>query len=137
MNSLEGNFISWLKADAGVIAAVSNRVFKGIPRKGAAYPQLCWLRVGTTRTPDLSGQDPLPRQRLQIDAWALKEGQERDLADYLAGLLQGLLTVLPGGKRVCGSLVENDADRTDPPQDAPGLQEVFRSTLDVLLWIEG
>jgi hypothetical protein len=65
----EGATRTWLRADAGVVAQMSTRVFFGVPKPTATYPLATVQRIGGGPG---AGDAPVDEALLQIDVWGDK-----------------------------------------------------------------
>jgi hypothetical protein len=138
--SLESDFVAWLKLDPGIVQRVGDRIHKGIPQRRGLATQLVYNRISTTRQRDLGGGDPLPRVRLQVDCWAGREGDDRELADYLTGILEASPRQTWNGRDVAFAAVDNDFDASRMGAEAgadKGRGDLYRTTLEVVIWAQG
>jgi len=63
---VEGGLRTYLRADAAVSALCAQRVFFGVPRKGARFPLVTVQRIGGGDDPS---EVPIDRALVQVDCW--------------------------------------------------------------------
>jgi hypothetical protein len=135
---VEAALAAFLAADVTLKPLHGGRVFKGIPRRRAAYPQVTLTRVSTLYGLDLTATDPAPGVRLQLDCWAVREGDERTLADAVTDVLAGYRGLM-GTRQVQCVVPKNDFDSTRIGAEAggdKGAADLYRATLEVVVWPE-
>jgi hypothetical protein len=79
---VEGGIRAYLRADAGVTALVAQRVFFGVPRRGALFPLVAIQRIGGGDDP---GEAPLDRALLQVDCWGAFSDEAKHIRPNKAG----------------------------------------------------
>lgn len=126
--SIEAALIAALKADAGVSALVSTRVFLAGARQGAAYPYITIQRVSTVGSAPLDGPSTLDWPQFQIDVWAVKATDALSAGEAVRTAIDGIHTA--GSPAFTATF----QDQRGPAPDEESRN--FRVSQDYLLWHE-
>ena len=133
MTTLEESLYSYLKADAGLTALVSTRIYAMRVPQSVSFPCLTIQRISTARihTHDTSGASNLSSPRFQFDAWAATYSSAKSITDALRAALNGKtgsIGTAPYALTIQSSLVVAETPELDPELD------VFRSRSDYIIW---
>lgn len=126
--TVEEWLVAHLKADAGVSALVSSRIYPLLLPEGAALPAISYQTVGDVLHYSHSGNSKLRRARVQITCHADTYAGAKSLAGAVKTSLAGYRGS-GGGLDVHGALVTNIYDGYGGP-----LAERPVQRLDVMIW---
>lgn len=109
---------TYLRADAGVSALIGNRVFFGVPKRGASFPLVTLPgQVGGGRDP---GEAPLDRPLQQLDILGGDLAQVMAVESAVRDAFDAIRSATTAGTAVLyGVEVVGAVDAPDPADDRP------------------
>jgi hypothetical protein len=106
----------YLRADSGVSALASNRVFYGVPKAGAPATFATVQRIGGGDDPS---EAPVDLSLVQIDCWAQTKAVAQSLRDAVRTAFLELRPRTQGSTVLYGAEVISDIWLPDPDSDRP------------------
>lgn len=137
MITIEEGLVYHLKANAGLIALVSDRVYVNRLPQTVGMPAITIQRISTPRvhSHDTSGATGTARPRIQIDAWGTTYTSCKAVTDAIRAAINGYRGTMGAGATavtVQGALV--DEERYDNSPDT-GMHRIMS---DYIIWhLEG
>lgn len=120
---VEGAMRDYLRADAGVSALVSTRVFFGIPRNGARFPLAVVRKVAGRQD---GSEAPLDVATIQVDAWGTTKANAATLRSAVRDACDALREPTTQGTVVLyGANCVGDTWVPDPESDQPRYAMTF------------
>jgi hypothetical protein len=126
---LETGIFQLLVATPGINALISDRVFfVKMPVKETTLPAVVFNTIHSRSVWSARGPSGLRFSNLQFDSYATTSTGAREVSNELRATLENLITTLPDGTRVQGSIVTNDMDF---PYEPGTSGYVFRRVLEI------
>jgi len=134
MITIEEGLTAHLKANAGLTALISTRVYPGFISQTSTLPCLTYQRISTPRiiTHDTSGASGTAHPRFQFDAWAETNTSAKAIIDAVRAALNGYK-----GTMGTVNLVTVQASLTDDEryEYSPEVK-IHRYSADYIIWHE-
>jgi hypothetical protein len=131
--SVKKALVAMLRADAGLVAAVGNRIYpEAIPQHETKRPALTYTVIDRPRVRHLGGYAGLAHPRVQVDTWATSAAD----ADTVAGLLRTALRpqrLTVAGVGIQGIWLDGEQDFYEPPLSSEAVG-IYRVSQDFIIW---
>lgn len=134
MPVMEGALIGYLKADAGITAIVSDRVYPLRRLQGSDYPAVMVTRVSGAPLYAEDGEVGLQSARVQVDSWAMNYTQAKDLAQLVRSRISAFSGVHSG---INFSYIMLDEERDLSESGANAAEYPTRIAMDFIVWTRG
>lgn len=127
-SDIEGALYAFLAADAGIVAAVGDRIFPMRAPEGQTQPFLVYHKVTDPSYHSKDGDMNLAHPRFQITAWAGKYGDAKAAIAAVRAALIAYTGPTLQGVAVPEIICDNEADLQDPQSLEYG------ASLDAIIW---
>ena len=124
---MQEDLIAYILADAGVSAAVSNRVFWTQRKQGSALPAVVLTTISSRRDYAMGGPSGLVESRVQVDSYGETYAAAKSAARSVITLLSGA-KVVHGSTQFDGAFVDGERDSFESDPNS------FRVSVDLLIW---
>lgn len=128
---MEEDLINFLLADAGVLAAVSTRVYWNVRPQSSALPAITLQRISDIPVGDDEGADDLTETRVQVDCWASTFAAALAAGRAVEAALSGK-SFSHNGTQFQGAYIDGGGDTTEPTATQGSV--IHRTRIDFEIW---
>ena len=131
--SIKDDFYTYLISNAGITAAVSDRIYPLTAPTSATLPYITIQRVACSHEHHMTAAAGLAAARFQVDCWAETSVDAETSAEAVREALDGYMQNTMESTEVRAVFLEDEGDGYEPPTDASE-DGVFRIRQDYTIW---